>query len=98
MRLYISGATPRSTRAIANLRRLCDQYLGGRYELEVIDIYQQPRLAREGQVIAAPTLIRHLPLPLRKFIGDMSNTDNLVSGLELKAGDGIGRIPTGSGS
>lgn len=83
MRLYVTGVTPRSTRAISNLRRLCEEHLPGRYKLEVIDVYQQPRLAREGQIIAAPTLIRNFPLPLRKFIGDMSNTRNLLIGLEL---------------
>ena len=83
MRLYVTGATVRSTRAITNLRRLCDLYLPGGYELTVIDMYQQPALAREGQVIAAPTLVRCLPLPLRRFIGDMSNTENLLNGLEI---------------
>ena len=85
MRLYITGATPRSTAAITNLRRLCDDYLNEEYELKVIDIYQQPELAREGQIIAAPTLVKSLPLPIRKFIGDMSNTQNLLAGLEIKS-------------
>ncbi|HTL58513.1 MAG TPA: circadian clock KaiB family protein [Candidatus Limnocylindrales bacterium] len=85
MRLYVTGATPRSTRAITNLRRLCDENLDGHFELEVIDIYQQPGLARESQIIAAPTLIKTLPLPLRKFIGDMSDTKTLLAGLEILA-------------
>jgi circadian clock protein KaiB len=85
MRLYVTGATPRSTRAIANLRRLCDEYLPGRYKLEVVDVYQQPHLAREGQIIAAPTLVKSFPLPLRRFIGDMSNTANLLAGLDVHA-------------
>jgi len=85
MRLYVTGATPRSTRAITNLRRLCDEHLPGRYELEVVDIYQQPRLAAEGQIIAAPTLVKSLPLPLRKFIGDMSDTKSILTGLEILA-------------
>ena len=85
MRLYVTGATPRSIRAITNLRRLCDHHFPGRYELEVIDIYQQPRLAAEGQIIAAPTLVKTLPAPLRKFIGDMSNTQSLLAGLEILA-------------
>ena len=85
MRLYVTGATPRSTRAITNLRRLCDEHLSGRYELEVVDVYQQPRLAVEGQIIAAPTLVKSLPLPLRKFIGDMSNTQTILAGLEVLA-------------
>ena len=84
MRLYVTGATVRSMRAITNLRRLCELYLPD-YELKVIDIYQQPALAREGQVIAAPTLIKYFPLPLRRFIGDMSNTENLLTGLEIHA-------------
>jgi circadian clock protein KaiB len=85
MKLYVTGATPRSTRAITNLRRLCDEHLPGRYELEVVDIYQQPALAAEGQVVAAPTLVKSLPLPLRKFIGDMSDTQNLLAGLQVLA-------------
>ena len=84
MRLYITGATPRSTAAITNLRRLCDNYLAGEYELKVIDVYQQPELAQEGQIIAAPTLVKLLPLPLRRFIGDMSNTQNLLTGFEIQ--------------
>jgi circadian clock protein KaiB len=83
MRLYITGVTPRSSRAIANLQRLCEEHLQGRYKHEVIDVYQQPRLARDSQIIAAPTLIKKFPLPLRRFIGDMSNTRNLLIGLEL---------------
>jgi circadian clock protein KaiB len=83
MRLYVTGVTPRSTRAIANLRRLCEQHLPGRYKLEVVDVYQQPQLARAVQIIAAPTLIKKFPLPLKRFIGDMSNTRNLLIGLEL---------------
>jgi len=84
MRLYVTGATPRSSRAIANLRKLCDEYLVGRYKLEIVDVYQQPELAREGQIIAAPTLVKSFPLPLRKFIGDMSNTANLLAGLQIE--------------
>ena len=83
MRLYVTGATTRSTRAITNLRRLCDEYLPGRYRLEIIDIYQQPGLAAREQIIAAPTLVKQLPLPLRKFIGDMSDTKSLLAGLEV---------------
>ena len=64
---------------------MCDDYLPGKYELKVIDVYQQPKLAREGQIIAAPTLVKSFPLPLRKFIGDMSNTKNLLAGLEIQA-------------
>lgn len=88
MRLYITGATPRSSRAITNLRKLCDEYLPGQYELQVIDVYQQPELAREGQIIAAPTLVKSFPLPLRRFIGDMSNTENILAGLEIHSAAG----------
>lgn len=82
--LYITGATPKSTRAIKNLRAICDQYLQGRYELEVIDIYQQPERAQEGQIVAAPTLIKLLPLPLRKLVGDMSDEQRVLAGLGLR--------------
>ena len=83
LRLYVTGATPRSSTAIANLRKLCEENLAGRYKLEIIDIYQRPHLAREVQIIAAPTLVKFFPLPLRRFIGDMSNKESLLSGLEV---------------
>lgn len=83
LRLYVSGNTSRSSRAILNLRQLCDEYLNGRYELEVIDIYQQPSRAREDQILATPTLVKSLPLPLRKLIGDLSETDKILVGLDL---------------
>jgi len=86
MKLYVTGATPRSSRAINNLRRLCEEHLPGQYELEVIDVYQQPALAREGQIVAIPTLVKTMPMPLRKFIGDMSDTGNLLAGLEVNSG------------
>jgi len=84
LRLYVAGMTPRSTRAIANVKRICEEHLAGRYELEVIDIYQQPKLAKGEQIIAAPTLIKKLPLPLRRLIGDMSNTERFLVGIDLK--------------
>ena len=84
LRLYITGLTPRSTRAIQNVRAICDEHLQGRYDLEVIDIYQQPTLAKGEQIIAAPTLIKKLPLPLRRVIGDMSSTDRVLLGLDIK--------------
>ena len=84
LRLYITGATPQSTRAISNIRKFCEQNLEGRYELEVIDISQHPTLARGEQIIAAPTLIKTLPLPLRRFIGDMSHTERILIGLDLR--------------
>jgi len=76
--LYVTGATPRSSKAIQNLKTLCEKHLTAGYELEVVDIYQQPELAAGQQIIAAPTLVRHFPLPLRKFIGDLSNTDHIL--------------------
>jgi len=82
--LYIAGVTPRSTNAIINIKKICEKYLKGRYELEVIDIYKQPVLAKGEQVLAVPTLIKKLPLPLRKFIGDMSDTERILVGLDLK--------------
>src|SRR5690242_12464750 len=85
LRLYIAGTTPRSTRAVMNIKDICQNSLSGRYDLEVIDIYQLPDMAKDQQIIAAPTLIKELPLPLRKFIGDMSNTDKILVGLEVKA-------------
>ncbi|RPJ11134.1 MAG: thiol-disulfide isomerase [Deltaproteobacteria bacterium] len=84
LRLYVTGATPRSVRAIQNIRRICDEHLKGRCELEVIDIYQQPVLAEGEQIIAVPTLVKKLPLPLRKFVGDMSKTEQILLGLDLK--------------
>jgi circadian clock protein KaiB len=84
LRLYVTGQTPRSVRSIENLRRLCEKYLKGQFDLEIIDIYQQPALASEGQIIAAPTLIRTMPLPLRRLVGDFSDQKRVVLGLDLK--------------
>jgi len=84
LRLYVAGATAKSARAIENLRKICEEHLKGRYELEVVDIYQHPERARSEQVIAAPTLIKKLPVPLRKFIGDLSDLERVLVGLELK--------------
>ena len=84
LRLYITGMTPRSTKAIVNIKKICEEHLKGRYELEVIDIYQQPELAKDAQIIAAPTLIKRLPLPLRTLIGDMSNRERILVGLDLR--------------
>jgi len=83
--LYVTGMTPKSTRAIANVQRLCEEYLKGFYELTIIDIYQQPKLAKEEQIIATPTLIKQLPLPIRRFIGDMSDTEKFLVGIDLKS-------------
>ena len=84
LRLYVSGNTPRSLNAIANVKRICEEHLKERYELEVIDLYQQPQLAQGEQIIAAPTLIKKLPLPLRRIIGDMSRIERVLVGLDLQ--------------
>ena len=83
LRLYVTGMTPKSLHAIENIRKICEENLQGRFELEVVDVYQHPEFARKEQIIAAPTLIKKLPLPLRKFIGDMSNKEKLLVGLDL---------------
>jgi circadian clock protein KaiB len=82
LKLYVTGPTPASTRALANIKRICEKHLRGRYKLEVIDIYQNPELAREHQILAAPTLIKMLPLPIRRLIGDMSQEDRVLAGLD----------------
>ena len=84
LRLYVTGTTAQSTRAISNIRKICEENLKGRYELEIIDITQHPTLAKGEQIIAAPTLIKQLPLPLRRFIGDMSQTEHILLGLDLR--------------
>lgn len=84
LRLYVTGATPKSLSAIQNIRQICEEHLQGRYSLEVIDVYQQPVLTKGEQIIAAPTLIKYLPAPLRRFIGDMSDTDRILLGLDLR--------------
>jgi circadian clock protein KaiB len=87
-RLYVSGSTPRSTKAIRNIRKICEENLTGRYDLEVVDIYQQPELAGAQQIIAAPTLIKSLPLPLRRFIGDLSHSEPILVGIGLRPAAG----------
>jgi circadian clock protein KaiB len=84
LRLYITGTTSRSVLAISNLKKICEEYLEGKYELKVIDLYKNPLLAKEEQIIAAPTLIKKLPLPLRRIIGDMSNEEKVLLGLDLR--------------
>lgn len=84
LRLYVAGMTPRSTRAIANIREICEGHLQGRYDLQVVDIYQQPVLAEGDQIIAVPTLIKKLPVPLRRLIGDLSDREQVLIGLDLK--------------
>jgi circadian clock protein KaiB len=89
LRLYITGTTSRSVLAITNLKKICEEYLEGRYELEVIDLYQKPFLAKDEQIIAAPTLIKKLPLPFRRIIGDMSNKEKVLMGLDLRKVQGL---------
>ena len=83
LRLYIAGTTPQSVRAIENIKIVCDEHLAGRYSLEVVDIYQQPKLARDEQIVAVPTLIKRLPEPLRLLVGDMSNLERVLIGLDI---------------
>lgn len=83
LRLYVAGMTSRSARAVENVRAFCEKHLEGRYDLQVIDVYQQPALARSEQLVAAPTLIKKLPLPLRRLIGDMSDEGRVLVGLDL---------------
>jgi circadian clock protein KaiB len=84
LRLYVTGTTPQSVRAIANVKKILDENLRGYYQLEVIDLYQQPQLAKGEQIIAAPTLIKQLPLPVRRVLGDMSKTERVLVGLGLR--------------
>jgi circadian clock protein KaiB len=84
LKLYITGMTPNSKRAVENVKKICEEYLKGRYELQIVDIYQQPDLAQYDQIIAVPTLIKELPSPFRKLIGDMSNKEKILIGLNLK--------------
>jgi len=83
LRLFITGTTPRSTRAIENMRRICEEKLQGRYDLEVVDVYQNPEATRELQVVATPTLVKILPEPLRRIIGDLSDEERVLAGLDL---------------
>lgn len=84
LRLYVSGSTPKSVSAIQNIKKICEEYLQGRYELEVIDLYKTPNLAQGEQIIAAPTLVKRLPEPLKRIIGDLSNTERVLVGLDLR--------------
>ncbi|MBF0216345.1 MAG: circadian clock KaiB family protein [Candidatus Omnitrophica bacterium] len=84
LHLYVAGLSPRSQKAIDNIKKLCDEHLKGQYELVIQDIYKNPVMAKNSQILAAPTLVKELPLPLRKFVGDMSNTERLILGLDLK--------------
>ena len=84
LKLYVTGLTPQSVNALNNIKKICEEHLKGRYNLEVIDLYKNPSLAKGEQIIAAPTLIKKLPLPLRRIIGDMSGTERVLVGLDIK--------------
>jgi circadian clock protein KaiB len=84
LRLYVAGQTPRSIAAFANLRKICETYLAGRYRIEVIDLLDTPQLAQGDQILAIPTLVRRLPPPIKKIIGDLSNTEHVLVGLDLR--------------
>ena len=86
LRLYVAGQSPKSLRALANLRRLCEEHLPGRYEIEIVDLIEHPAQAREDDILALPTLVRRLPAPLRKVIGDLSNTEHALVGLRIQDG------------
>lgn len=88
LRLFVAGINPRSIKAIENLREVCEENLKGKYELEIIDIYQQPIFAKEGKIVAAPTLIKELPPPIRRFVGDLSDKKKLLIGLDLRSQKG----------
>jgi circadian clock protein KaiB len=83
LRLFITGATPRSIRAIENMHRICEESLEGRYDLEVVDVYQNPEMTKDLQIVATPTLVKILPEPLRRIIGDLSNTERVLAGLNI---------------
>ncbi|HYN79092.1 MAG TPA: circadian clock KaiB family protein [Lamprocystis sp. (in: g-proteobacteria)] len=85
LRLYVAGQTPKSILAFANLKRICEEHLAGRYQIEVVDLLEQPQLARGDQILAIPTLVRRLPAPVRKIIGDLSNTERVLVGLDLRS-------------
>ena len=84
LRLYVAGQTPKSIAALANLKRFCEVHLAGRYRIEVVDLAENPQLARADQIVAIPTLVRKLPPPLRKMIGDLSDSERILVGLEMK--------------
>ena len=86
LRLYVAGQTPKSLAAFANLTKICEEHLAGRYRIEVVDLIEHPQLAKGDQILAVPTLVRQLPPPLRKIIGDLSNTERVLVGLDIKAG------------
>ncbi len=84
LRLYVAGQTPRSVTAVMNLKQICDEHLKGRYVIEIVDLLEKPQLARGDQILAIPTLVRRLPPPMKKIIGDLSNTERVLVGLDLR--------------
>ena len=85
LRLYVAGQTPKSVMALANLKRICDEHMHGKYSVEIIDLMENPQLARRDQIVAIPTLVRELPSPLKRIIGDLSNTERVLVGLDVVA-------------
>ena len=85
LRLYLAGHSPKSVRAVENLRRACEEHLAGRYRIELVDLLENPQLARGDEIIAVPTLVRKLPQPVRRIIGDLSDTEKLLVGLQLRS-------------
>lgn len=90
LRLYVAGQTPKSISALVNLRRFCEEHLRGKYDIEVIDLVQHPQLARGDQILAIPTLVRKLPAPMKKIIGDLSNTERVLVGMDLRSVNAVG--------
>ena len=88
LRLYVAGQTPKSLTAFANLKQLCEQHLAGRYQIEIVDLAKQPQLAQNDQIVALPTLVRKLPEPIKRIIGDLSNTERVMVGLDLRLAAG----------
>lgn len=86
LRLYVAGQTPKSITAFANLKKICNEHLAGKYQIEVIDLLKNPQLAKGDQIIAIPTLVRKLPTPIKKIIGDLANTERVLVGLDIRAG------------
>ena len=93
LRLFVAGTTTRSQTAITNVRRICDQHLAGRFDLEVIDVYTHPRETRDFQIVATPTLVKVTPQPLRRIVGDLSNLERVLAGLNLSPAAGPARAP-----
>jgi circadian clock protein KaiB len=89
LRLYVAGQTTKSARAIENLRKICDEHLAGRYHIEVVDLLENPQLGRGDQILALPTLVRRLPEPIKKIIGDLSNTERVLVGFDLRQRESV---------